>query len=554
MHDAELLSRAASAGIETRWQAFDRVWRDVDTEVVREVLQPLEAGRDTATDGPLMVTGDVDVPVLLEQAGGRFELRLDDGSVSSGVAEPASGGCMIPAVGRPGYHTLEIGGQVVTLAIAPARCWTVADATQGARSWGLAVQLYALRRSGDGGIGDFTALERLVGAAGSIGCDALAISPIHAQFAADAGHISPYSPSSRSMWNGLYADPGAMVAGETPPQPSSDGLLDWRHAWTTRLRAFRRDFASMHAEAGGQLASFHAFRGAHGTALENHAVFETLHAHYFTAKPSDWDWHGWAAGHRDPDSAEVAGFAREHASEVSFHAYLQFRADEGLRLAQAAARAAGMRVGLISDIAIGVSPGGSDAWGRQTEMLEGLTIGAPPDLLNTSGQDWGVTTFSPTGLVRNGYRTFLDMLRTALRHAGGVRLDHVMGLARLWVVPRGRSGAEGAYLRFPLDDILRLVRLESWRHQAIVLGEDLGTLPDGFQERLRSNGLSGMRVLWFQRDAAGFFPPRSWPKADVAMTSTHDLPTVAGWWAGRDLDWRGRLGQTVTATERETRR
>jgi 4-alpha-glucanotransferase len=201
-----------------------------------------------------------------------------------------------------------------------------------------------------------------------------------------------------------------------------------------------------------------------------------------------------------------------------------------------------MRIGLISDLAVGTDGGGSHAWSRQDEMLIGLSIGAPPDLLGPLGQDWGLTAFSPRGLVGHGYGAFLEMLRAALRHAGGVRIDHVMGLQRLWVLPEGARALEGAYLRFPIDDLLALVALESHRAGAIVLGEDLGTVPEGFQPRLMQAGLLGMRVLWFERDEPAFRPPSSWSREAAAMTSTHDLATVAGWWRGRDLDWRAGLG------------
>jgi 4-alpha-glucanotransferase len=171
-----------------------------------------------------------------------------------------------------------------------------------------------------------------------------------------------------------------------------------------------------------------------------------------------------------------------------------------------------------------------------------MTVGAPPDLLNTRGQNWGVTAFSPRGLVASGFTAFLEMLRGALRHAGGVRIDHVMGLARLWVVPEGASAADGAYLRFPLDDLLRLVALESQRHRAVILGEDLGTLPDGFRERLEATAVAGLRVMWFEREPHRFNPPAWWSRDAVAMTTTHDLPTVSGWWQARELEWSERLG------------
>ncbi|MBV9757330.1 MAG: 4-alpha-glucanotransferase, partial [Alphaproteobacteria bacterium] len=286
---------------------------------------------------------------------------------------------------------------------------------------------------------------------------------------------------------------------------------------------------------------FAAFRARHPE-LEAHARFEALHAQQFGADPARWHWRSWPAELRDPHGAAVAAFAGEHAREVDFYLFLQFVAERQLAAAQAEARRAGMRIGLISDLAVGSDSGGSQSWSRQDEMLVGLGIGAPPDLLNTRGQNWGVVAFSPTGLRRHGYGAFIDMLRAALRHTGGVRIDHAMGLRRLWVVPEGSDPRDGAYLRFPLDDLLRLLALESQRHHGIVLGEDLGTVPEGFQDQLAARGILGMRVLWFERDGDAFRPPAAWWGAASAMTSTHDLPTVAGWWRGRDLEWRRDLG------------
>jgi 4-alpha-glucanotransferase len=199
-----------------------------------------------------------------------------------------------------------------------------------------------------------------------------------------------------------------------------------------------------------------------------------------------------------------------------------------------------MRIGLIADLAVGMSGDGSHAWARQSDILVGLSVGAPPDLFNARGQNWGLTTFSPRALVNGGFAPFIDTLRTAMRHAGGLRIDHIMGLMRLWVLPEGVEPDEGAYLAYPLDDLLRLLALESSRHRAIVIGEDLGTVPEGFRDRLADAGIAGMRVLWFERDGKRFTAPRSWPEKTIAMTSTHDLPTVAGWWSGADVMLRRR--------------
>ncbi|MDT8266667.1 4-alpha-glucanotransferase, partial [Roseomonas sp. DSM 102946] len=243
-------------------------------------------------------------------------------------------------------------------------------------------------------------------------------------------------------------------------------------------------------------------------------------------------------------SPAVAEFARAHEREVAYHAFLQWIADRGLGTAQQAARDAGASIGLIADLAVGTDGGGSHGWSRQREMLRHLTVGAPPDIFSPLGQGWGITAFSPLGLKQGGYGAFLEMLRAAMRHAGGVRIDHAMGLARLWVVPEGADPRDGAYLQFPADDMFRLVALESRRHRAIVVGEDLGTVPHGFRERLDHIGMLGMRVLWFeQRDGGGpYIPPREWSRNAAAMTTTHDLPTAVGWWRGLDIGWRARLG------------
>jgi 4-alpha-glucanotransferase len=264
---------------------------------------------------------------------------------------------------------------------------------------------------------------------------------------------------------------------------------------------------------------------------------------------------------RDPASAAVAVFAASHEQEVLFHVFLQWLADRSLDIAQRRARAAGMHIGLIADLAVGMDPVGSHAWSRQSDVLGGLEIGAPPDLFNPRGQRWGLTGFSPRALVNGGFAPFLATLRAALRHAGGVRIDHAMGLTRLWLVPDGADPADGAYLAYPLADMLRLLALESHRHRAVVVGEDLGTVPEGFREALDIAGVHGMRVLWFERNGDGFSPPAAWDQSAVAMPTTHDLPTVAGWWHGTDITRRaesGRLGvgvqQADVATERTTDR
>ena len=474
-----------------------------------------------------------------------------------------------PVLDRPGYHQLFLHDRIVTLAVAPRRCFTVEDAAPGEKAWGLAAQVYALRRQGDGGIGDFSAVEALSQAAARRGADALALSPTHALFAADINHYSPYSPSSRLFRNPLHADLTATfdpariaaaigrmgLAAEMNALETLD-LIDWPRATRARqqlLRALFDDFRDheLASPSPNRLREdFRTYCRQAGDALADHARFEALHGDYFHLDIHRWHWRTWLPAHQDPRSPAVVDFALQHAVEVQYHTFLQWIADRSQASCQAsckascnAAAAQGMRIGLIGDLAVGMNSGGSHAWSRQEEMLHGLAIGAPPDALAPRGQNWGLTTFSPQGLRATAFRSYIATLRAMFRHSGGIRIDHAMGLSRLWLVPEGHEASEGAYLAYPFDDMVRLTALESHRSRAIVIGEDLGTVPHGFRERLADAGIYGMRVLQFERHGEAFNPPDWYPPSAVAMTSTHDIPTMAGWWSGRDLAVREDLHQ-----------
>jgi 4-alpha-glucanotransferase len=229
--------------------------------------------------------------------------------------------------------------------------------------------------------------------------------------------------------------------------------------------------------------------------------------------------------------------------EVLFQLFLQWKAQQGITAAQARCRASGMSIGLVTDMAVGMDPAGSHAWSAPDEVLRGLTLGAPPDIYNAAGQGWGLTNFSPQGLLSTGYEGFIATLRAAMHNAGGIRLDHAMGLKRLWVIPDGAAPVDGIYLHYPFESLLGLLTLESRRNNALVIAEDLGTVPRGFRERISQAGLLGMHVLWFERDKKGaFLAPQHWDRHGAALSTTHDLPTLAGWWRGRDIAWNARLG------------
>lgn len=575
MSDHALHRLADAAGLLTEWIDYRGVPRSVSADSLRAVLATLELpctssaelaaslrqveAEQAQTQLPAMLVVRCGEPVRTGLSG-RLSYRIDyeQGGGDDGWAEPGDDGiACLPAIAAIGYHRLHIAGRETCLAVAPARCFGVADALSKRRAprvWGIAAQLYSLRRRGDGGIGDFTALAELARAAARHGADALAVSPVHALFAADASRYSAYSPSSRLFVNALHADAAeALGAGILDAVIAAEGLapelaalerlelIDWPAATAVRHRLLRALHARWSAEPAVRHGDYRRYLAEAGPGLIDHARFEALHAHFLGESPALWHWRDWPAAYRDPRSAEVAAFAVAHAGEIDYHLFLQWLADRGLGSAQRAARDAGMAIGLIGDLAVGTDGGGSHAWSRQQDLLIGVGVGAPPDALNALGQSWGLTAFSPRAMRRNGYAPFLEMLRTQLRHAGGLRIDHVIGLGRLWLVPDGAHPTLGAYLRYPKEDLFALIALESWRHRAVIIGEDMGTVPEGFRQPMAAAGILGMRVLWFERDWGLYVEPQRWPEQVVAMTTTHDLPTVAGWWQGRDIDWRAAL-------------
>jgi 4-alpha-glucanotransferase len=569
--DARLADLAGQAGVDVHWRDANDRPQTVAPPTLRAVLEALglPCANDEDIDAsferlrreredvalPRLQVADAGRPFPLPAATSSRRYRIEDElGVAVGEGVIAADERTLRAPETPGYYHLLLGDDHCTLAAAPARAFGVGDVAGAGRPWGVAVQLSSLRRPGDGGMGDFTALEQCTRAAAARGADVVAISPVHALFAAAPERYSPYAPSSRLFLNPLYVDPG-RVGGAPALRTVIDAhnlrqelaelewleLIDWPRAARARITLLRTLFEWSSADSE-LTRSLCAFRREQGEALERHARFEALQVH-FRAHDVPGGWQAWPAEFHDPASPAVATFAREHGREVAFHAFLQWLAVRGLEDAQRTARGSGMAIGLVSDLAVGSDPGGSQAWSHQGELLHGLSVGAPPDLLNRNGQDWGLTTFSPMGLKRSGYAGYLAMLRAALAHAGGVRIDHVLGLKRLWLVPHGHGATEGAYVRYPFEDLLKLLAIESHRNRAVVIGEDLGTVPADFRQRIGEEGVLGIRVLWFERAAdRGFIAPRHWSPAAMATTSTHDVPTVAGWWSGRDIEWRARAG------------
>ena len=583
MTDDRLHDLAEQAGIAVHWTDANGKAQQVQAPVLRQVLAGLGHKADTNEELdaslaelravrethrlPPLLTVDYGQSLPLDRyfaPGTACRIHLEDGaSLDIKLDHNAALPGMVPV----GYQEVHIADQQFTLAVAPLRCYSVADAlaVPRAHAWGLGVQLYALRRPGDGGLGDTLGLEALLRNAGERGADALAISPMHAMSTSDTGQYSPYSPSSRLFLNSLYAAPAAIL-GEQAVRAAIDSaglarrlteleqlpLVDWPVAAETKYSLLRALYDGFCNGEHALNADFSAFRHSGGEALENHCRHQALQARC-KAQGESLDWRQWPAQWHDPRSPEIAEFARQYSDEIGFHAFCQWLIDRSLARAQTVARESGMRIGLIADLAVGADGAGSQAWSRQDELLADLTVGAPPDILNRAGQSWGISAFSPEGLQRNGFRAFIEMLRANFAHAGGLRIDHIMGLQRLWVIPRDAKPSEGAYLQFPIDDMLRLLTLESHRYKAVVLGEDLGTVPDGLREKLAARQMLGMRVLLFEQQDGRFTDSQDWPDNALATSTTHDLPTLNGWWRARDIDWNRKLDLVDEPTEQQWR-
>lgn len=584
MSDEILRQLAAKAGIATHWTDQTGTERAVSPESLRAILAALGLPAGGVTDlrqslalagGSLpsgtqvrFTTARVGEPVSLPfstQSGTPIEIDIEGVGERIVTSLEGQGGMLtLPPFNIPGYHRVRLPDGEFIVATAPPRCVTFTDVA-GASGWGLAAQIYSLRSEGDGGIGNFAGVAALGRAAAASGADALAISPVHALYGALPAQFSPYSPSSRLFYNPLHADARAALPEEMLRELarqmgiadematlSAQELIDWPTATALKQRQLRAVFDALHASQGPAATreDFERFRREASPLLRDHAIFEALHAAELDRDPHAGHWRDWQAPLQDPGTAEVAAFARAQAGEVDYQIFLQWLLGRSYSQAQNACRDAGMAVGLIADLAIGMDGAGSHAWSRQNDVLIGLSIGAPPDYYAADGQNWGLTTFSPLGLEASGYAPFIETMRASLRHVGGIRIDHVMGMSRLWLIPDGGRALDGAYVSFPSETLFRLIALESWRHRAIVIGEDLGTLPYGFRDYLREQGVAGLRVLRFERTEHGYVPPEQWDAQAVALTTTHDLVPTAGWWAGSDIEPAGSEPQAIRAWDR----
>lgn len=575
----------------------------VDTVAPAEILRELEAGDWRRVLPPVLVARKgspsrirLGVPVRDARRAWSWTLRTEAGEGGAGACVPAELVALgkrriaadgegraarsratewlhcaleLPGLSELGYHRFEIAAPeeaqrwAMSLIVVPATCYQPEAIRDQGRVWGPAVQLYGVRSRRNWGVGDFTDLRNLVDMTADAGGGIVGVNPLHALFPDNPAHFSPYSPSSRCALNALYIDIEATrefrecaAAQAQVAAPAfqarlrglrAEELVNYpgvAQAKREVLETLHRHFREQHLARDSEHArAFLRFCEERGTPLRRQALFDALQAHFRAGDPHVWGWPAWPEEYRDPAGAAVAAFAAAHADAVEFHAWLQWLAESQLAEVGRQSWRRGLGIGVYADFAVGANPGGAEVWAWQDAFAAGAYAGAPPEAINLNGQDWGLPPFVPHRLRAAAYAPFIAALRENMRHAGALRLDHAMFMTRVFWVPASRPPTEGAYVAYPLDDLLGIVALESRRNQCLVIGEDLGTVPAGFRHRLASADILSYRPFVEERGEDGaFLPPADFPSQSLVAFSTHDMPTLAGFWKGRDLDARAALG------------
>jgi 4-alpha-glucanotransferase len=488
-----------------------------------------------------------------------------------------------------GYYNLSMAARttrgetkgLLRVVVAPPHCYVPDSMAQGGRLWGLAVQLYSLRSRTNWGVGDFTDLGRLVEWAGrDLGAGIIGLNPLHALKNSRPHHLSPYSPTSRLFLNELYIDLERLPEYRSSPEAqrlrnSPEFLKELERlrqsdqvdtesvvkAKRTMLDFAYRQFLNDNysgAEPSLQPTSargwlLERFIRDEGDSLERFALFQVLEEERRLVELSPKLWPEWPEQYRTPDSPALREFGKRHRKRVRFFQYMQWVAADQLNEAKSRAAQVQMTVGLYPDLALGSDRNGGEAWMLQDVMALGADCGAPPDAFAPHGQNWGFAPFHPLRLKATGYRSFVELLRKTLRQGGAIRIDHVMMLFRLFWVPRGLTASAGAYVQYPAEDLLHLLALESTLAQTLVIGEDLGTVPDYVREQLARYRILSYRLFYFERNwnDGSFNPPSAYPKQSLAVVTTHDLPTLSGYWTGEDIRLRASLGMYPSEEARQ---
>lgn len=471
----------------------------------------------------------------------------------------------------PGYHQLTVqedgsDGALqgeLSLIVAPRTCYVPAGLQGDGRVWGPALQLYALRSRRNWGIGDFTDLNRLLEYFSELGAGVVGINPVNALFGHNPCHKNPYSPSSRLYLNPLYLDIEALpdflesrTAQEAVQDPQfqvglanlrETELVDYAGVATAKkavLEIVYQHFRDQHLSANDDRSrAFREFQEKGGKALQLYGLFEALQERFYGDDPSVWGWPVWPEPFRHPAAPAVRRFAEEQRARLEFFLYLQWQASLQLGAVGRRSFELGLNVGLYADLPVSVDAAGAETWIDQDLYAHSARIGAPPDDLNPKGQDWNLPPMIPLRLRDSAYAPFITTLCATMRHAGALRIEHLIGLRRLFWIPPGMEASHGAYVRYPFEELTAIVALESQRHKCLVVGEDLGAVPDEVRDALPPQKIFASRLLYFEKNSNGEFTSAAdYPAQALVAASNHDLPTLAGYWQGRDLALRSELG------------
>ena len=467
---------------------------------------------------------------------------------------------------EPGYHRFSIEcmdgcspASEMSFIAAPAACYEPPALDGDGRVWGFAAQLYGIRSKRNYGIGDFGDLRRLIEFCAEAGAGTLLLNPLHVLFPNAPEHASPYSPSSRTWFNTLYLEVEAIadfaeceearaIVLAPPFQAQLRALratehVDYHGVAAVKSKVFEhlyRHFRTHHLTRNtSRMRAFRLFQADHGENLRQHALFEALQAHFHAQDSTVWGWPAWPEAYRSLHAPEVAAFCDAHLEQVEYFEYLQWQASEQLGATGTRSWELGLGIGVMADLAVGVAEGGGATWMRRELYALCASAGAPPDEFSRLGQDWGLPPWIPHQLTAAAYAPFIELLRANMRDAGALRIDHIMGLRRLFWVARSLPASQGTYVLYPFEDLLGILALESQRNRCLVVGEDLGTVPDEVRHALRPMNVMSTRLLYFERrDDGRLKPPQEYPANAAAAVTTHDLPTLAGFWHGLDIDLR----------------
>ncbi|MFD3322387.1 4-alpha-glucanotransferase [Alteromonas macleodii] len=466
-----------------------------------------------------------------------------------------------------GYHDVALSADDDDFArsrliVAPEACYTPNEIKEGKKIWGLSVQLYCVRSEKNWGIGDFSDLALLIEKAAGVGADFIGLNPIHALYPANPNACSPYGPSSRRWLNYLYIDVTAIDGyddASVQAVVSSDEFkatleharnvehVDYEAVAHVKLAALKAVFdvydAKYLRKSTKQNKAFKAFVEAGGESLDMLAVYDALQSHLKAEGKDSWGWPVFPQEYKDYYNPAVAKFKSANEQDVKFYLFLQWIAAQQLELASNKATDAGMTIGLYRDLAVGVSEGSAEIWGNKDLYCTGASVGAPPDILGPLGQNWGLPPMDPRKLYEQGYQPIIDLFASNMASSGSLRIDHVMALLRLWWVVKGDNAKDGGYVYYPVDDLLGILALESHRNQSLVIGEDLGTVPEEIRSKLADNGVYSYRVFFFeQAEDGGFFSPSHYPVQSMSTLTTHDMPTLIGYWHCLDLELGKEIG------------